>query len=236
MTHLHSAHRDFPDTSWTLLKNVSDGAVAAEALNEFTARYYTAIRSFITVIVRDRDLAQDLTQEFFQERVLRWHGTLTQADPARGRFRPFLKQSIRNFLVDKHRAAARTPRADVRPDAMSRWDDFPAERMEAADRALMREWGQSVVALALARVKEAADSKGQQEHFAMFSMRHLGDPEHPPSFREVGRPFGLDEKTARGRVHTIVNQFRTTLEDLLRGVAGVDADVEQEIRQLIELL
>jgi hypothetical protein len=42
---------------------------------------------------------------------------LGQADPQRGRFRPYLKQAIRNFLVDEHRRDARTVNPGVRPNA-----------------------------------------------------------------------------------------------------------------------
>jgi len=227
-----------PETSWSLLKRAAGPDDAAKsALSEFALRYYTAVRAFIRVIVRDPDLAQDLTQEFFQKRVLHDHGVLASADRAEGRFRPYLKRAIRNFLIDKHRQAARSPQPDLRFAAMPElWDTLQDDDLEAADEALLREWGQSIVHLAIERVRHIAESRNQHEHFAMFARRYLGDHDRQPRFREVGGMFDLDEKTARGRVQTIVGQFRLQLQELLRSDAGVDADLDQEIRNLIALL
>src|SRR5262249_23456429 len=141
---------------------------------------------------------------------------------------------IRNFLADKYRASVRSTTADVRPDAIADgWNRVPLECVEAADRALLREWGQSIVTAAIERTRRVSAARGQDEHFAMFVQRYLRDPECQPGFREVGRMFGLDEKTARGRVQTVLTHFRAQLEELLRSDAGAEGDVDEEIRNLI---
>ena len=93
----------FPLTSWDLLAAASGhGAQSATALNEFAERYYAAVRAFIAAVTRNPDDAEDLTQRFFETVVLSGR-LLMRADPHKGRFRSYLKQAIRNFLVDEHR-------------------------------------------------------------------------------------------------------------------------------------
>ncbi len=98
----------FPKTSWTLLGQASKGRAAGNsaAINEFTERYYTAVHAYIAAIVRNAATAEELTQQFFVTAVLSGR-LLLRADRAKGSFRPYLKQSIRNFLVDEHRRLAR---------------------------------------------------------------------------------------------------------------------------------
>src|SRR6185503_6003199 len=108
----------FPSTSWELLADASRrGDEWATARNELAERYYAAVRAYIAAITRNGVDPDDLTQRFFETVVL--SGRLLQhADREKGRFRPYLKQSIRNFLVDEHRRQARALAADVHPDAM----------------------------------------------------------------------------------------------------------------------
>jgi DNA-directed RNA polymerase specialized sigma24 family protein len=237
MTHV-SAPREFPVTSWTLLAAASEsGAAAEQAVAEFTARYYGAVTAFIRVIVRDDDLAQDLTHEFFQERILRAGGVLVRASAKKGRFRPFLKQSIRNFLIDKHRSRAHqmvstgSTSADDHDWSQSLADDGPL-----AEEELLRDWGRSLVNTAIAQVKQSCEARGQHHHFAMFAMRYLSNPDDPPGFREVGRMFDMDEKKARGCVETVANRFRAVLEELVMTDAGASADFRRELLNLIALL
>jgi DNA-directed RNA polymerase specialized sigma24 family protein len=212
-------------------------AAAADAVSEFADRYYAAIRAFIAALVRRMpDDADDLAQQFFETVVL--SGRLFErADPHKGRFRPYLKQAIRNFLVDERRRDARTVQSDVRPDAVaSGWDTIASETSPAPDEALLRAWGQSLVAIAVKRLEAACASNGQTEHYQLFARRYLRDPDHPPSWREVGAAFGLDEKIARSRAETAARRFRALLRDLVASDIGSEADVDNELHAVIAVL
>ena len=200
---------------------------------DFAKRYYTAVYAFIRAIVRDEDAAQDLTQAFFHEKVLRSRRVLTAADARRGPFRPFLKQTIRNFIVDIQRDRARLPQPTQRVLGYA----HPAfEPGDNAEDALLREWGRTIVQIALARVEAHCQSRGQHEHFSMFVARYLEDTDRPASFRAIGALFGLDEKSARGRVETVRRQFRTALRELITTDQATPADADEEIRKMAAVL
>lgn len=228
---------EFPPTSWDLLAEVSRrDAASADALNEFADRYHAAIRAFIAALVRAAGDPDDLAQRFFETIVL--SGRLFErADPHKGRFRPYLKQAIRNFLVDERRRQARSVQSDIRPDGTDDgWDTIAAETSPAPDEELVRAWARSLVAMAVKRCEVACGEHGQAEHFELFARRYLHDPDQPPSWREIGAAFGLDEKIARSRAETAARRFRTLLRALIASDVGSVADVDNELHAVIAVL
>jgi DNA-directed RNA polymerase specialized sigma24 family protein len=206
------------------------------ALNEFADRYYGAVRAFISALIRDRGDGEDLAQRFFETVVLSGR-LLERADPQKGSFRPYLKQAIRNFLVDEHRRDARAVNPDVRPDGVEGgWDSIPAESSPGPDAELLRAWARSLVGMAVARLEALCEEKGQRQHFDLFMHRYVQDPDHPPPWREVGRAFQLDEKIARSRAETAARHFRALLRDLIASDVGSDEDIDHELQAVIAVL
>jgi DNA-directed RNA polymerase specialized sigma24 family protein len=217
---------------------VTDAADArnAAAVAVFADRYFSAVRAFVLAIVRNGDQADDLTQQFFVTVVLQGR-LLRQADQMKGHFRPFLKQAIRNFLVDEHRRRSRLREESAeRGDSEPAWNDVELAADATADADMLKTWGRNLVAMAVQRVRETCRSKNQSAHFALFEKRFLSDSDAFTSWREVGELFGLDEKTARSRALVVMERFRLTLRELIANDVGAAADVNQEIRDLIKLL
>ena len=227
----------FPSTSWELLTDAARrGDSAATARNEFAERYYGAVRAYIAALTRGTNQTDDLTQRFFEAIVL--SGTLlTRADRDKGRFRQYLKQSIRNFLIGEHRQHSRAQAAEVHPDGvMNGWNAVAVDASPSPDDEMMRAWGQSLVAMALSQLERVCEEKHQREHFEMFMRRYVDDPDQPPSWREVGAPFGLDEKTARNRTDTVARQFRSLLRQLIASDIGAGEDIDHELQAVLAVL
>jgi RNA polymerase sigma-70 factor (ECF subfamily) len=224
----------FPSTSWDLLAAAARRDARSEsAMTAFAERYYAAVRAFILAVTRRPDDADDLTQRFFETIVLSSR-LLPKADPARGRFRAYLKQAIRNFLVDEFR---RDARAHAPIDALDL--AAPPDLLDAAagaDEALLREWARSLVTMAVKRVEAECEASGQRQNFDLFRRRYLADPGELLSWREVGKPFGLDEKTARSRAETAARRFRSALRELIASDLGTGREVDSELRAVIALL
>jgi len=230
------SHLQFPSTSWDLLANALRKGESGGALTEFAERYYTAVRAFIRAVAPSPADADDLTQRFFEKVVL--PGRLfAHADRARGAFRPYLKQAIRNFLIDEHRREARAVNADVRPDAVEDgWNAIAAESLPGPDADLLRAWARSLVTMAVARLEAVCEANEQQQHFQLFVRRYLADPDRPPTWGEIGQPFGLEEKIARSRAETAARHFRGLLRDLIATDMGAGGNIDQELQAVIGLL
>jgi DNA-directed RNA polymerase specialized sigma24 family protein len=96
-------------TQWTLVFQVHRGSpeqVQAAQL-ALIDRYAGAIHRYLLGAVRDANVAADLDQEF-AVRFLR--GDFHRADPARGRFRDFVKRSLRNLMLNHIKSQKRGPR------------------------------------------------------------------------------------------------------------------------------
>src|SRR5262249_49649156 len=153
---------------------------------------------------------------------------------SRGAFRSYLKQAIRNFLVDEHRRQTRTPHAEVRPDGEDDgWDGLLVDPAPGPDEALLRAWARNLVGMAVERLEERCIANGQQQHFHLFARRSLSDPDDPPSWHEVGAAFGLDEKIARSRAETAARHFRALLRELVASDVGACHGIDEELQQVI---
>ena len=160
-----------------------------------------------------------------------------RADPHKGRFRSYLKQAIRNFLVDERRHDARTVNPDVRPDVLEGgWDSITSEPSAGPDAELLRTWAKSLVAMAVTRLETLCEQKGQRQHFELFVHRYVQDPDDPPPWREIGKKFQLDEKTARSRAETAARHFRALLRNLIASDVGSEEDIDNELQAVIAVL
>lgn len=228
----------FPSTSWELLAHAARGGdEAAPARGEFAERYYGAVRAYIAALARGTaSQTDDLTQRFFEAVVL--SGTLlARADQEKGRFRFYLKQAIRNFLIGEHRQRSRRTASEVSLDGVTDgWSLVAVDASPSPDEAMMRAWAQSLVAMALSQLERACAEKGQREHFEMFMRRYVDDPDRAPSWADVGLPFGLDEKTARNRTETAARRFRSLLRQLIASDIGAGDDIDGELQAVLAVL
>jgi len=230
----------FPQTSWTLLSQVrQQGEEATAALAEFTRRYYRPVYAYIAAIVRDRDDAEEMTQEFFTTVVLSGR-LLANVNRNKGSFRPYLKQTLRHYITDMRRRQERRRyqalAEAIRPDAWTDgWDRIGPGAQESPDAAFHVAWVRSLVEEALTSVREICKAKGQTDHFALFLGRYLNELPHPPSWRELGMAYKVDEKAARNRAETVARHFRLVLRELLVAEIGSESSADAEIASLLAL-
>lgn len=229
-----------PTTSWSLLAAAGGGGEAAAAARaEVVARYYRPVHAYLTAVVRNPDLARDLAHGFFEQAIL--SGRLPAgADRSRGPFRPYLKQALRNYVADVRRREARQLRRD--PDLPAASDSAPTRESRLADSrpgpdaAFHHAWVRALLDDAIDRTRATCAERGQIQHFALFAGRHLSADGDIPSWRALGAPHGLDEKTARSRTETVAHHLRKVLRDLLRREVETEQDVDREIATLLHLL
>ena len=91
----------FPTTHWSRVVAAGDpGApLACEALADLCRAYWFPLYAYIRRRGHDPDRALDLTQDLFVR--LLEKGVVASADPARGRFRSFLRAVCADFLANR---------------------------------------------------------------------------------------------------------------------------------------
>lgn len=160
-------------------------AAFARLLERHQARVFTTIE----LIVRDEDLANDLTQDVFVKAV---HMLQSGRYTDEGKFGSWICRVAHNLAIDAFRRHKRVPhtRLDDHAQLVNRLP-LPAE---AADEALSREETH-------ARLRELIQELPAAQKEVLL-MRHYGDM----SFQEIADATGVSINTALGRMrYALIN-------------------------------
>jgi RNA polymerase sigma factor (sigma-70 family) len=140
------------NTRWTLVFQASQsGDETTRAQHELVMRYSGAIYRYLLGMLRDAHLAEDLAQEFALRLV---RGDFSHASPGRGRFRDFLKTSLRNLVIDHWRRKSPGPMPETFTEPTD--DNDPA-----SDRAFLERWREELLERAWEGLAAAERETGQ---------------------------------------------------------------------------
>ncbi|MGC3970033.1 MAG: sigma-70 family RNA polymerase sigma factor [Pirellulales bacterium] len=214
-------------------------AGGAVALAELCRGYWYPLYAYVRRRTGNPHDAQDLTQAFFAE--LLEHEKLAAALPERGKFRAFLLTALRNFLVNEHeRATAKKRGGDAAvlsldfADGESRWNLEPYSE-ETPERIFEREWTLTLLTHVLERLREEHEIAGKSELFAALRGT-LDGSSGETSYSEIAAKLGLSNDAARQAAARLRRRYRELLRaEVLRTVAE-PADVDAELRGLLENL
>jgi DNA-directed RNA polymerase specialized sigma24 family protein len=227
----------FPTTHWSRVALAGD----ASALAELCAAYWYPIYALIRRKGHPPDQALDLTQGYFARLIDK--GTISAADPARGRFRTFLRTDCTFFLsheYDHDRALKRGGAVRVvsidSEDAETRYRHEPAHN-ETPERLFEREWAASLIDRAMTRLERHYQSGGRGETFQRLKPILTSDS-------DVARfaQFAIDLKTTEGALRTAVHRLRARFaEELHAEIAETLEDptpeaIADELRDLFAAL
>lgn len=229
----------FVTTRWTLVLRARGGSPEARAaLSELCAAYWRPVRAFIRRGGRDEHTAQDLTQEFFA-RLLARHG-LDTVQCGRGRFRSFLLGAVKHFLADMHdreTAAKRGGGHAMTPLAVqsAHTPEFPDPAGPPSDAVFDREWAIALVSRAVEVLAADCTDEAHRAQFAVLKPWLLGEVEGLTQALAAER-LGWTENAVRVAVHRLRRRFRDVLGREIAQTVDDPAQVQEELRYLVEVL
>jgi len=228
----------FPRTDWAQLGRAADAEPAP--LDRLVRLYWQPLKIFLLssfpTLSHDADT---LLQDFAEDKMLR-EGWLRKADQNRGRFRDFLKTSLRNFVLDRLKLA------EVKNPPLS-LDELPQElpAAEAVAEAFDLAWARTVLAETLRRMEAdcrdpAQDQPRRAQIWEMFRIRLLepvfNDAAQVPYDQLIER-FGLKSPMdASNMLLSGKRIFKAHLDRVIREYAGQDAAAALEIQALEDFL
>jgi RNA polymerase sigma-70 factor (ECF subfamily) len=180
----------------------------------FVMRYAPAIRRYLSAIVRDPHDLDDVAQEFLLNVVRR--GLVSEGE-VRGRFRDYLKASIRNAALS-HLRKRRVPQASDLDLA-----SLAAPEPASADREWVEEWRTTLLGQAMEKLEEherrAPDGRlhtvlclardhpeADSPTLAALASQRSGKPMSPEAFRkQLSRARAL-------LANLLIDEVRKTLE------------------------
>ena len=182
----------------------------------------------------DQADAEDLTQEFFTTALEKeW---LTKFDPKKGRFRTFLRLCAERFAANRHQAAQRQKRgggtAEVSLDVIA---DLVPDRDSDDEARFRSEWVRSIFTLALEALRAEAAERGRMAHIAIFEAYDVVDQpdDSRPTYAALAHKHQLTESQVLNHLAWARRRFRSQVLDVLRRLAGSDAEYREDVRDLL---
>jgi len=233
-----SASSIFPRTDWAELGRTGEEDEAR--LDRLIRTYWAPLRIFLVATFPSlREQADLLLQDFAEDKILK-KGWLQRADRSRGRFRDFLKTSLRNFVLDRlNRAESKHP-----PLSLEELAQEPAAADAPSDEFDLT-WARTVLAQTLQRMEAdcrdpSADQPRRSYIWEMFRLRLLEpvfEESAPPPYEELVGRFGLRSPTdASNLLLSAKRIFKMHLGRVIQEYAEQDAATAAEIQALEEFL
>ncbi len=238
-------HEVFDTTDWAEVgraRTLHEGR-RRSAVGDLIARYWKPVYCYLRRKGHANDQAKDLTQGFFEEVVL-GRDLFQQAQQAKGRLRTFLLTALDHYVASAHRsrqAKKRRPEQGLVPLEGPEAFNVPEPASEASpDAAFNYVWASQLLEQALAETKMQCYEGRKTVHWRLFKSRVVDpimDDAKPPPLPDLCAQLGVpDPAKASNMIVTVKRTFQAVLRDQVRRFAGTEVDVDDEIRDLMEIL
>jgi RNA polymerase sigma factor (sigma-70 family) len=153
------------ETSWTTIRTAHlPGPVGQAAMRELIGRYHDAVERYLRLKLRDRNLADEVFQEFWTK--LLTH-KLAGADHSKGRFRDYLRTVLHRLIIDHFRSRKfqSLPPGDILDPS-------------APDDEYERVWRDAIIRRVWSRLETYEASTPKNRYAKVLHLR-VGNPDAP---------------------------------------------------------
>lgn len=232
-----------PATRHSILEALrsSDADVHRDGYGALVAVYWKPVYKYLRLQWNVRpEEARDATQEFFARAFEKRF--FAAYDPARARFRTFLRTCLDRFLANERKAA----------DCLKRGGEYAIVPLDfqTAEGELVHhdgavapafedyfhaEWVRSLCALAVDDVRAEFAAAGKATAFRVFERYDLEAPADSIAltYADVAREFGVRPTDVTNHLFAARRTFRRCLLERLRSVCGDRREFEAEARHLL---
>jgi RNA polymerase sigma-70 factor (ECF subfamily) len=232
--------RQFSTTLWTQVLRARDAgeASAGEALNALCKVYWFPIYGFCRSRGMQAAEAEDATQGFFAQFLLR--GSLGRVNPEKGRFRSFLLTCLKHYLADewdKGRAQRRGGAWTAVPlDLATAEELIDSTSADSPELAYDRRWARSLVDRVLGEVRQEFSGSGVGRLFAMLNGEELSPEGREWRISEIADLLGMKEDAVKYQARRMKQEFRQRLKREIARTVESPAETEAELRHLLSIL
>jgi RNA polymerase sigma factor (sigma-70 family) len=232
----------FPATRLSVVQRTRSGDEETRrvALATIIEAYWKPVYKYLRVKWSlQPDEASDLTQEFFAATLEK--DVVGKYDPAKARFRTYLRMCVDGFASNAHKAERRLKRGGgvtlVPLDFETAEGEIvthePAVDADV-DELFYREWVRALLERSVADLKRAAEESDRNVMFAVFERYDLlDDPDTRPTYAAIARELGLTTATVTNHLAAMRRQFRTIVLDRLRELTSSEEEWEAEAAKLL---
>jgi RNA polymerase sigma-70 factor (ECF subfamily) len=233
----------FPTTHWSRVASAGGPPTpeARAALAELSGAYWYPIYALIRRKGHGAELALDLTQDYFAR--LLEKGTVSAADPEKGRFRSFLLTDCSYFLADRRDRGRALKRGGGRPllsidarDAEGRFLREPSHD-ETPERVFESDWAISLIGRVFDGLERHYRETGRSQLFQRLKPLVSSDPDAARR-AAVAAELGMTDGNLRVAIHRLRSRFAAGLREEVAATLqdGGEEAVEEELRALYAVL
>jgi RNA polymerase sigma factor (sigma-70 family) len=185
----------------------------------------------------DPEDAADLTQDFFTTTLEK--DVIERFDPARARFRTYLRLCVDGFVANAKKAESRLKRGgglsivsldfeSAEGELRMREPSVPAD----VDELFYQEWVRALFQGAVEDLRNATRASNRGVMFTVFERYDLAE-EPRPTYAALASELGLTAATVTNHLAAMRRQFRTYVLARLRDLTTTDEEFETEARKLL---
>ncbi len=228
-----TAPQSFPATSWGSILAARDGTERAAHLDGLFRAYWGPVYLYVTRAWRKSDAdARDLTQTFFVR--LLETDFLKDVDPARGRFRTYIKACLRHFLLDERKHEQAQKRGGGQK--LFSLDGLPSPSEPAAatpEEAFDTEWIYSLLRAAIPELERALSSMGRGICWDVFKRLDVDAAAgRRPTYGDVAQELKIGEQAVKSHADYARRMLRKLILAKVRDYTLDDADAQAELNEL----
>lgn len=226
----------YSNTRWSVILKYSEDEdeKSKTALNWLAKHYWHPVYYYILYHCRDANRAEDLTQDFFSQLIEK--KTLKYVDKNRGRFRNFLKASIKNFLIQmwqKKMAQKRGGNTAIVSLHDLNDDNMPLKKdSENPERLFDLKWTEALMDRVFKRIQEDFKKSGREKHFEKYRnyLFHKGAED----YKTVSKEFGITVQNVKTSISRLRQKFVQYFHDeVSKTIVNVD-EIEDEVKTLFK--
>jgi RNA polymerase sigma factor (sigma-70 family) len=230
----------FTATHWSMVLDAQSELRAARAALEKLCRiYWRPIYSFVRRQGIGPEDAEDLTQGF--SALLLERKDLNTVPKEKGRLRPYLLASLKNFLTDERRRAVAIKRGKgqrlIPFEEVREGERIDVERSDrlTADQVYERRWAFTVLEQVMSRLRDEYRSAGNLRFFDQMKKMLMDEPGRP-SQAQVASEFDMTENAVKQAFYRFRQRYQTLFREEITHTVATPSDIEDELRYLIAVV
>lgn len=230
----------FPKTAWSVIRDAQNVASAEQsrALDRLISVYWRPVYWSLRLDWNEcPEAAKDLTQEYFAAFLER--SMVHDVREEWGRFRAYVKVSLKHFMLSQRRRAAARKRSVERRivplDDLERVERDATAREAPPDRRFERELMESILSQALADLARHCAQEGRERAFELFKTYYLDRAsDQKLTYDDLAKRHALGPHDVKNRLAELRVRFRRLVIGYVRDGVSSEDELVVEIKEVFE--